>query len=127
MDIDKYPTSRRPMDPNLVRLARVSVPVVSDAATLEPDRANNDYFELITIYHYSMVRDPVVLPRKCVEMHAWYYGKPPEMREDEVMVRWMRQGQKFDYTLWKTDDELQPIPYSHPVAAAPWVARHPAP
>lgn len=127
LDINRYPQSRRPMDPDLVRLAKVSVPVVSDAGTLDKDGANGDYFELITIYHYSMVRDPVVLPVKCVEMHAWYHGQPPEMREDDVMVRWMRQGQPFDHTIWKTNEELQPIPYSHPVAAAPWVARHPAP
>lgn len=81
-----------------------------------------EFMEQITIYHYSMVRDPVVLNHKIVDMHKWYY--PTGTGDVDTVQSWIRDGRPFDYRHWKTDAELQPIPYPHPIAAEPWVKRH---
>lgn len=124
LDIDRYPANRRPMDCHITRLGRREIPAVTDAGELEHETSNPDWREKIVIYHYSMVRDPVVLNTKIIEMHTWYHNQSPDQCCDSQIVKWWKEGKPFDHTPWKTDAELQAVPYAHPAAAAPWVKRH---
>ncbi len=124
LDISVYPPSKRPMENDLVRLARSNVPAIQDAGSLDHSGSSYRYFEDITIYHYSMVRDGLTLNRKICEMHEWYHSGPPN--SDSLPKQWMDSGLGFDYTKWKLDTDLQPIPFPHPSHSEPWVSRHSA-
>ena len=120
-DVNRYSHDKRPMDPDVCRLAKIDKKVIADASDLERHNASRSTFEKIILFHYSMVRDRHKLLDKIIDMHAWYHAQDPWKNTDSRICDMKKAGVGYDPSSWKTPEFLRPIPMPHPKVANVWV------
>jgi hypothetical protein len=122
-DFDHYvglQSKYRPCGDYPCRLAIRSSKAVGDAESLDLfSSANREFVDQIVIFHYGLVRNPVIICDKIIDMQSWFFGFGGQ--PDPRVVK-----NKAEYGMFQPFDtipqsELCKIPVSHPVFMEEWL------
>lgn len=112
------PQNRLPCSSEIIRLAKTKYRSCGDAESLDVPDVNQNYTNLIEIWHYGFVRKKEVMKAKVLNMQEAVFGIDHDPKLD--------QSEIFNPDLWfNPAKDLKPIKGEHPLIMKEWIKTRP--
>jgi uncharacterized protein YggL (DUF469 family) len=111
------PQNRLPCSSEIIRLAKTKYRSCGDAESLDVPDVNQNYTNLIEIWHYGFVRKKSVMIDKIKNMQSNVFQIDYDKKLDSMNT--------FEWSAWFSENDLKRINKPHPKIMTEWVKTRP--